>query len=266
MTCRISHVQGPVLWNVEDGVLTVELNRVREMNILDVPTRKRILQLLKRHEKKGAVRCVVVFARGEVFSAGADLRFLLGLRGNRAKAYAKFVREFLDYVANYPKPTIGVVNGLAVGGGVELLMALDIIIASPESRFGQTELRVGLIPGGGGTQRLPRTVGMRKAKEMVFTAGLISAQEAYEWGLVNRVVPRESLLVETNKLCEKLKSMNQSNLRLVKKLMNRGSGMDLAEALRMESKAYSTVLESPEAKASIRAFLKNGSRGTRAKR
>jgi len=252
-------VQGPVLWDVHDGVLTVELNRVREMNILDVPTRKRILEVLRRHETDDAVKCAVITARGDVFSAGADLNFLLRLRGSRAKSYAKFVREFLDYVENYPKPTIGVVSGLAVGGGVELLMALDIIIATPEARFGQTELRVGLIPGGGGTQRLPRSVGLRKAKEMVFTAGLISAKEAYEWGLVNRVVPRESALLETRKLCEKLRSMNQSNLRLVKELMNKGASMDLASALRMESEAYSAVLESPEAKAAIRAFLKESS-------
>ncbi len=186
-----------MLWSVNDGVLTVELNRIPEMNILDVPMRKRILQVLRRHEKDDEVKCAVITARGDVFSAGADLNFLLGLRGNRAKSYAKFVREFLDYVAKYPKPTIGVVNGLAVGGGVELLMTLDIIIATPEARFGQTELKVGLIPGGGGTQRLPWTIGMKKAKEMVFTAGLISAQEAYEWGLVNRVVSKDLVALET---------------------------------------------------------------------
>jgi len=256
MMPRISHVQGPVLWNVQDGVLTVELNRVREMNILDVPTRKRILQILRRHEKDEAVKCAVITAHGDVFSTGADLNFLLRLRGSRAKSYAKFVREFLDYVENYPKPTIGVVSGLAVGGGLELLMALDMVIATPEARFGQTELKVGLIPGGGGTQRLPRLVGMRKAKEMAFTAGLISAQEAYEWGLVNRVVPEESVLFETKKLCEKLSPMSQSNLRLVKDLMNKGSSMGLADALRMESEFYSKILDSPKTKAAIKAFLK----------
>lgn len=256
ITPRTTSVQGPVVWDIHDGVLTLELNRVREMNILDVPTRKRILQVLRRHDKDSAVKCAVIAARGDVFSAGADLKFLLGLRGGRAKSYAKFVREFLAYVENYPKPTIGVVSGLAVGGGVELLMALDIIIATPEARFGQTELKVGLIPGGGGTQRLPRSVGMRKAKEMVFTGGLISAEEAYDWGLVNRVVPKDTLLQETTKLCEKLKSMNPTNLELVKELMKRGSNMNLANALQMESDAYSAVLSSPEAKAAIRAFLK----------
>jgi enoyl-CoA hydratase len=252
-------VQGPVLWDVHEGVLTIELNRVREMNILDVPTRKRILAILRRHEEDDAVKCAVIGARGDVFSAGADLHFLSGLRESRAHSYTKFVRQFLDYLENYPKPTIGVVKGVAVGGGVELLMALDLVIATPESRFGQTELKVGLIPGGGGTQRLPRFVGLRKAKEMVFTAGLISAQEAYEWGLVNRVVPRESILLETEKLCEKLKSMNPSNLRLAKELMNKGSGMNLADGLIMESDAYTAVLVSPEAKAAIRGFLKGSS-------
>ncbi|HEV2137993.1 MAG TPA: enoyl-CoA hydratase/isomerase family protein [Nitrososphaerales archaeon] len=252
-------MQGPVLWDVRDGVLTIELNRVRAMNILDVPTRKRILAILKRHEEDDAVRCVVIAARGDVFSAGADLNFLFGLRGTKVHSYAKFVRQFLDYVENYPKPTIGVVNGIAVGGGVELLMALDIIIATPESRFGQTELKVGLIPGGGGTQRLPRSIGLRRAKELVFTGGLVSAQEAYEWGLVNRVVPRESILQETRKLCEKLKSTNPSNLRLAKELMNKGSSMSLADALIMESDAFTAVLDSPEAKAAIEGFLKKSS-------
>ena len=252
-------MQGPVLWDVHDGVLTIELNRVRAMNILDVPTRKRILAILKRHEEDDSVRCAVIAARGDVFSAGADLNFLFGLRGSRAHSYAKFVRQFLDYVENYPKPTIGVVNGTAVGGGVELLMAVDIIIATPESRFGQTELKVGLIPGGGGTQRLPRSIGLRKAKEMVFTGGLVSAQEAYEWGLVNRVVPREAILQETEKVCEKLKSMDPSNLRLAKELMNKGSSMSLADALIMESDAYTAVLDSPEAKEAIRGFLKGNS-------
>jgi enoyl-CoA hydratase/carnithine racemase len=249
-------VQGPVLWDVQDGVLTVELNRVRKMNILDLPTRKRILQVLKKHEREDSVKCVAITARGDVFSAGADLNFLLRLQGSRATAYAKFVREFLGYVENYPKPTIGVVNGLAVGGGLELLMALDMVIATPEARFGQTELKVGLIPGGGGSQRLPRLVGMRKAKEMVFTADLISAQEAYELGLVNRVVPVDSVLLETKRLCEKLSLMSQSNLRLVKELMNKGSNMGLADALRMESELYSKILDSPKTKAAIKAFLK----------
>jgi enoyl-CoA hydratase len=249
-------VQGPVLWDVQDGVLSVELNRIRERNILDVPTRKRILQILKRYEKDDTIKCVVVSARGDIFSAGADLNFLLRLRESRAKSYAKFVREFLGYVENYPKPTMGVVSGLAVGGGLELLMALDMVIATPQARFGQTELKVGLIPGGGGTQRLPRLVGMRKAKEMVFTADLISAQEAYEWGLVNRVVPEESVLLETKKLCEKLSSMSQSNLRLVKDLINKGSSVGLADALQMESEHYSKILDSPKTKAAIKAFLK----------
>ncbi len=255
ITFRINSVQGSVLSHVSEGVLTVELNRPREMNILDVQTRESILEVLRRHEEDDSVKCVVLTARGDVFSAGADLNFLLELRDKRARSYAKFVRGFLDYVEHYPKPTLGVVTGLAVGGGVELLMALDIVIATSDAKFGQTELKVGLIPGGGGTQRLPRIVGLRKAKEMVFTGDLISAQEAYEWRLVNRVVPKESVALETKKICERIKSMRQSNLKLVKKLMTRGSGMSLEDALRMESEAYSKVLSSSQAKRSIRGFL-----------
>jgi enoyl-CoA hydratase len=197
---------------------------------------------------------------GPVFSAGADLNYLVTLDNKAAKAYANFVRYFLGYLEGYPKLTIGLVRGLAVGGGLELLVTLDMVIATPNARFGQTELNVGLIPGGGGTQRLPRLVGLRKAKEMVYTGDLISAQEAFSLGLVNKVVGEEQLQAESLLLCQKIQSKTPAGIRMAKEAMNAGRSMSLDEALNLESRLYSKVLSSPEAKRRIQAFLQRRDR------
>ncbi len=190
-----------------------------------------------------------------MFSAGADLNRLLRLNEAKANAYRKFVRSFLDYLESYPKPTIGEVEGLAVGGGLELLLALDIVVASTEAKFGLTELNVGLIPGGGGSQRLPRFVGVRKAKEMIFTGNLISAQEALELGLVNRVVPKQDLREEVKQLCDRIMLKSPVGLRLAKEAINQTLYMNLREGLNLENEMYLAVLTSDEARERMRGFL-----------
>lgn len=237
------------------GVLTLTLVSPDGMNVLGVETRRKILKSLKEHESDRDVRCVVVRSRGRAFSAGADMNHLLTLDKKSSRSYAKFVRDFLGYVERYPKPTIGLVEGVAVGGGLELLMVLDIVLASPSARFGQTELNVGLIPGGGGSQRLPRIVGLRKAKELIFTGDLISAEEARNLGLVNRVAEGEVLQRELDRIVERILAKNPVNLRLVKRALNEGFSAGLAEGLVLESSLYAEILGGQDAKASIRKFL-----------
>jgi enoyl-CoA hydratase len=240
---------------VGGGVLTLTLASPDGMNILGVETRKEVLKSLKDHESDKDVRCVVVRSSGKAFSAGADINHLLTLDRKGAGAYAKFVRNFLGYLEDYPKPTIGVVEGVAVGGGLELLMALDIVLASPSVRFGQTELNVGLIPGGGGTQRLPRIVGLRKAKEMIFTGDLISAQDALELGLVNRVAEGRALQEELDRIVSRIVSKSSKNLRLAKKAIHEGMRAGVSSGFRIESGLYAEILGSPDAKASMKRFL-----------
>jgi enoyl-CoA hydratase len=240
---------------VTDGVLKIDLGGPNEMNILSVGTRKGILEVLRKHEGDDKVLCVQISSLGKVFSAGADLNEIVGLGKREALAYAKFVSSFLGYVEGYPKPTIGLVNGLAVGGGLELLMTLDIVLASPESSFGQTELNVGLVPGGGGSQRLPRMVGVRKAKEMIYTGNLISASEALESGLISRIVEADKLKSEAAEFVQKIRSKSQETLRLVKRAINEGLSVGLDEGLMQETKIYARVLESDETKKRIRNFL-----------
>jgi len=244
-----------ILVELNGGVLHLTLNRPDRLNILDVETRRSLMSALKTLENSSEVRCVLMSSKGEVFSAGADLRYILELSELQAREYTAFVKSVLDYVEAYPKPTIGLVDGLAVGGALELLLALDMVLATPNARFGLTELNVGLIPGGGGSQRLPRIVGVRKAKEMIFTGSLINADEALSLGLVNRVVPRESLMAEAMKICEKITAKSPAGLRLAKQSLNQSLYSSMGDGLRFENALYTSMVASPDAKERIKAFL-----------
>jgi enoyl-CoA hydratase len=240
---------------LRDGVLTITINRPQALNILDLATRKELLGVLRSCEFKEKVRCVVITARGELFSAGADLKYLLSLDRKSASRYASFVRRFLSYVENYPKPTVGAVNGTAMGGGLELLLTLDIVISSSEARFGQTELNVGLIPGGGGSQRLPRLIGVRRAKKMIYTGELISAQEAFELGLISTVVEKEKVMEEALKVCETMKARSPLALKLAKRAITLALSKTIEDGLELETRLYKTILTSEDGREGMKAFL-----------
>ena len=246
-----------LLVELNAGVLSLTLKRPEKRNVLDMATRKILLASMKAHERSDDVRCVVISSEGSVFSGGADLRHILSLTRSKAREYTKFVRSLLDYIEAYPKPTIGLVNGAAVGGGLELLLALDVVLATPNAKFGLPELNVGLIPGGGGSQRLPRFVGMRKAKEMIFSGSLISAEEAFAIGLVSRVVPEERLEEEARRLCQQIISKSPMALRQAKVAINRSFFTNLSEGLRCENALYESVIASSETKERIKDFLEN---------
>ena len=250
-----------ILVELRGDVLVLTLNRPETLNVLDVQTRRDLLTAMKSRETDDGVRCVVIAARGDVFSAGADLRYILELNDSEARDYASFVRSVLDYVEAYPKPTIGLVDGIAVGGALELLLTLDLVIATPGARFGLTELNVGLIPGGGGSQRLPRLVGVRKAKEMIFTGNLVPADEALSLGLVNKVVPKESLMDEAMKLCERIRSKSPTGLKLAKQAVNQSLYKELDEGLGLENAMYQSIVGSTDAKERIKNFLERRKQG-----
>lgn len=240
--------------SINNNALTITLNRPERLNTLTINLRKEIMDVLKRH-KDDDIACVIFDSAGDVFSAGADIRYLLSLKGKDVNKYAKFVLSFLKYIENYPKITIGLVKGIAVGGGLELLLALDIVIASPEAKFGQTEVKLGLIPGGGGTQRLTKIVGVRKAKELIFTGRLISAEEALRIGLINQVADKSKLFEEAMNYCALLDSMSKLALRLAKKAVNASLQKPLNEGLIFENMLYQIALWSNESRKRMSAFL-----------
>lgn len=243
-----------ILFDVKENCIVVTINRPDKNNVLNNEVRKEIVDFLKQYENNGKIKSVIFTSNGKNFSAGADLNNLLSLNEASVKEYTGFVKSFLEYIQNYPKVTIGAVHGIAVGGGVELLLALDLAIATEDSRFGQTELNVGLIPGGGGTQRLPRAVGVRKAREMIFTGRLIKAQEAYEYGFINRIVPAESLMEEAFKLAEKIGEKSSLSIELAKRAINQ-QWAPLKNAFDLESDLYAEILLEEDGKEGIKAFL-----------
>jgi len=244
-----------ILSTVSAPLLELRLNRPERLNILDLETRHELLRALRENERNANVKCVVFRSTGRAFSAGADIKYLRSLDKRGAARYSRFVQGYLSYIETYPKPTIGVVEGIAMGGGLELLMTLDIVIATKDAKFGQTELNVGMIPGGGGTQRLPRIVGVRRAKEMLFTGELLGAEEGARIGLVNMLVEPENLERTVSEIVESVAKKSPLSLRLAKEAVNRGFKGSLGEGLEVERRLYLKSMTSSDGKEGLEAFL-----------
>jgi enoyl-CoA hydratase len=231
------------------------INRPEVMNALNVEVRKELITLLDDIEKDDDVRAVVITGAGDkAFSAGADIRMFLTMSPFEARKYLKVSKGAADRIERFQKPVIAAVNGYAIGGGLELAMACDIVIASENAKFGQSEINVGAIPGVGGTQRLPRLVGLKRAKEMIFTGDLIDAKEALRIGLVNRVVESDVLDATVESLVEKIAEKSPLILRLAKESLNR-SAAGQKEGLRFESSLFSFCFSSKDQKEGAKAFL-----------
>ena len=234
----------------------ITINRPEVMNALNLQVRQEILAALDLAENDEAIRSVVLTGAGErAFSAGADLKMFLSMTPFDAKEYLKVSKGASIRLENFPKPVIAAVNGYAMGGGLELAMSCDIIIASDNARFAQSEINVGLIPGVGGTQRLPRIVGLKRAKEMVFTGGMIDAQEALRIGLVNRVVPQKDLAAEVETLVRKISEKSPLILRLAKEALNRSTSSSLHDGLDYESSLFALCFSTRDQKEGAQAFL-----------
>jgi len=206
----------------ESGVALITINRPEVRNALDLKTWKEIRQAIQEFAEDDAIQVLVFTGAGEeAFAAGADVRWLRE-RSMLATldAYAQRVLQTLE---DLWKPSIAAVNGYALGGGCELAMACDIRIASDQAKFGQPEVRLGILPGYGGTQRLPRLVGVGKAKELIFTGETIEAAEAERIGLVNRVVPHADLMNTTRGLAHKIIQRGPIAVRLAKVSINAGA-------------------------------------------
>ena len=233
----------------------ISINRPEVMNALNLEVRKELLKVLDGAEKDDSVRALVITGVGDkAFSAGADIKMFQTMTPFLAKEYLKITKGASDRIENFPKPVIAAVNGYAIGGGLELAMSCDIIIASEDAKFGQGEINVGIIPGVGGTQRLPRLVGVKKAKEMIFTGDLIDAKSALEIGLVNSVVAKADLMESVEKIVAKIVTKSPLALRLAKQALNR-SVAGLKEGLDYESALFALCFASKDQKEGTNAFL-----------
>lgn len=257
--CKECHEQiGYQMFTVEreEKIAVVGINRPAKMNAINSQLLDEMNVLLDEIAEDEGILAVVLKGSEKFFAAGGDLgemnEFRSVMEGFR---YGSDVQHAFTKLANLPQATIAAVSGVAFGGGCELCLACDIRIAAENARFGLPEITVGVLPGGGGTQRLPRLIGAGRAKEMLFTGEPIDAQEAYRIGLVNRVVPTQTVLDEAKSLARKLAQRPSFGLRTIKKLVNEGLNMDLTSALSYETRCFGSLFGTEDQKEGVSAFM-----------
>ncbi len=239
---------------IEKGIAVVKINRP-PVNAVNADLALELERAMHNLNDDAAVRVIIITGEGKAFVAGADIAAMSKFNSLQAREFGKLGCRVLSYIENMEKPVIAAVNGYALGGGCEIAMACDLRIASTKAVFGQPELKLGLIPGWAGTQRMSRILGIGKAKELIFTGDSIDAQEALRIGLVNRVVSPEELMEETKKLAQKMLQMGPTALRLAKTVINRGLDSNFTTASSYESEAFGVCFSTPEAKEGMEAFL-----------
>ena len=239
--------EGPV------GIL--KLNRPQALNALNRQVITELISALEEIEKGVMPKVLIVTGAGEkAFVAGTDIMEMEKLSSFEAREFASFARRAIDQVAGLNRPVIAAINGFALGGGCELAMACDIRIASEKAKMGQPETGLGIIPGSGGTQRLPRLVGPSKAKQLVFTGEIIDARTALQIGLVDRVVPPEQLMEEAKKMALTIAAKPRVALALAKSAINKGLDMDLQNGLSYEIECFAECFSTQDQKEGMRAF------------
>jgi enoyl-CoA hydratase len=233
----------------------VKINRPDVYNAVNVEAILEIENAMHEFNNDDGVRVVVITGEGKSFVSGSDISKLVEMDSLKAREYSQIGQRVLDFVEKMEKPVIAAVNGFALGSGCEIAMACDIRIASEKAKFGQPEVKLGLIPGHAGTQRLARLVGLAKAKELIFTGEMIDAQEALRIGLVNKVVAPELLMDEAKNIAQKIMEVGPTAVRLAKTVLNRGADANLAIANSYETEAFSILFSTEEAKEGMKAFL-----------
>ncbi len=220
-----------------EAVATLTLNRPEAMNALSRDLREALATTFRELQESGDVRVAIVTGAGRAFCAGWDLKELSG-DGSKASAAplgGKAAESMAEAIASFEGPIIAAVNGHAITGGFELALACDMLIASTSARFADTHARVGLLPGWGLSQKLPRLIGIQRAKELSLTGNFIDARTAERWGLVNRVVEPDALLPTCRALADEMASCVPDALRAYKRLIDEGAAMPLGDALRHEA-------------------------------
>jgi enoyl-CoA hydratase len=237
------------------AVALMTVNRPDKMNALNVRTREEILAALTELSEDPGIRVVVITGAGEkAFIAGADISEFTGKSPLETREMMQKCRAF-DAMEDFPKPVIAMINGYALGGGCELAMSCDIRIASTRAKLGQPEIKLGIIPGGGGTQRLPRMIGEGKAMELILTGDTIDAEEALRLGLLNHVVPPDQLETKTMEIANKIAEMSSVALQMAKKSVKNAARLGLQAGLEAETDLFILCFTSEDKEEGVRAFL-----------
>ncbi|MDP2188158.1 MAG: enoyl-CoA hydratase-related protein [Sphingobacteriaceae bacterium] len=237
----------------EQHIALVQLNRPKELNALHLELMAEVRDALKSLDQDPEVRAIILTGNERAFAAGADIKQMAGKNAIDMLLIDQF--STWDTIKKIKKPIIAAVSGFALGGGNELVMHCDMVIASETAMFGQPEIKIGVMPGAGGTQRLTRNVGKVNAMEMVLTGKFINAQRAYELGLVNRVVPVELYLEEAVKLAREVVQLSPIAIKLAKEAVLKAYDSPLSEGLEFERKNFYMLFATEDQKEGMAAFV-----------
>ena len=246
-----------IIYTKEKGVAKITINRPEARNALNTIVRQDIKNAIQDVERDKGIKVAIITGAGEkAFISGADIADLKEMNPVNIEEHASSIGQqlYID-IENSRVPVIAMVNGFCLGGGCELAMACDIRIASENARFGQPEINIGIFPGGGGTQRLPRLVGWGRAKELIYTGRIIDAAEAERIGLVNKAVPWGKLEETVKQLAETIASKSPLIIKLAKEVINRGMYTDLITGLNYEKSYFSLCFATKDHEEGITAFL-----------
>lgn len=245
-----------ILFEVTEGIATLTFNRPKALNALNGNLLDELAAALDTIEADEQIRVLILTGAGEkAFVAGADISELATFDTLQGKLFARKGQRIISRLQELAIPVIAAVNGFALGGGSEMALACDFIYASENAMFGLPEITLGIIPGFGGTQRLPRLIGTNRAKEMIFTGKMVPAAEAERIGMVNRVLPQASLMEETRKVAQGMAAKGKVSLRAAKQAINNGINVDLLTGCQIEVDAFAICMASEDGKEGTRAFM-----------
>lgn len=251
-----------LLFEVENGIGIVTINRPKALNALDAATIYELDRMFTELATDPNIQVVILTGGGEKsFVAGADITEMQAMSAIEGRNWAKLAQAVFNKIENLPKPVIAAVNGYALGGGCEIAMACDIRIASDKAKFGQPEVSLGIPPGFGGTQRLSRLIGKGRAKEMLFTADMIDAAEAYRIGLVNKVSSSEALMNTAKAMAQTIMSRAPVAVQVCKTAVNEGLDTDLDSAIAYEAEVFGLCFSTSDQKEGMTAFVEKRKAG-----
>jgi len=241
---------------VKDQLAIVTINRPKSLNALNSATLQEIYDCFTDISTRKDIRVVILTGSGKKsFVAGADISEMVNASPAEGRAMSMLAFKAFKAIEDIPQVVIGAINGYALGGGCEISMSCDIRIVSDNAKFGQPEVNLGILPGFGGTQRLSRLVGRGRAKEMIFTADMIDAEEAYRIGLANKVVPQDQLMDTCIKMANKILSKSSYAITLAKQAINVGLDVDLASGIQFEAQDFGLAFSTADKKEGMTAFL-----------
>jgi len=244
-----------IAYDVRDGAGVLTIEREHKLNAISTATYHEMEHCLSVMEHDDAVAVGVLTGKGRAFVAGADIEEYVDKSLADFAAFQKLGRVVLDHIEQHPKPIIAAVNGYALGGGFELALACDLVVASADARFGLPEAKLALLPGGGGTQRLPRLIGRNRAKQMIMTSELVDAAEAHRLGIVAMVAPAGEAVSAALSLVETLRQRGPLAVRMAKRVINEGLDAPLSLALSYEQTATAALFATRDKDEGIAAFL-----------